>query len=378
MMAMIKRGLTRYYGREDRAFICGLFQTITVALLAFIAFKVVDYFVAVPMHAHEHFGMLCSNTALGWGVQAFAFIGGGLTWFFSRNWRRAQQATMGLDIAEVEGLTRALQSRDEELQKSRSRFKQVVDLQMEYVNKHLPDGTLTFVNKALYEIMGHKDWTALEGTNLYDYLEPEDAERLKNLHEGLTMDNPRAADTQRVRVHGGKLRWVEWQNCGIFDKRGQLVKVLAVGRDVTDRHIMEVKLRESEQRYRSLFNHMIAGFAIHTIVCRLNPDTGLEEPCDYIFLDCNPAFETLFGFKREHIVGKTVLEVMPNTEPSLIERFARVADTGRPDRFRCHFIDIKKWFEVTAFSNQPTQFAASFLDVTKRADRTGKRERSTD
>lgn len=375
---MMTRILSRYYNREDRAFICGMMQAVAVALLCFIIFKIGDYFVTAPAHSHAHFGLLCTYSWASWGVQVFAFVGAGLSWFFARSWQQAAKASQGLDPEELEGLTRTLQYRDDELQKSRSRFKQVVDLQMEYVNKHTPDGVLTFVNKALYEVMGHEDWTALEGRNIYDYLEPEDAERLKKLHEGLTMDTPRAADMQRVRVANGRWRWVEWQNCGIFDEQGQLVKVLAVGRDVTDRHMMEVKLRESEQKYRSLFNHMIAGFAIHTIVCRLNPDTGAEEPCDYIFEDVNPAFEHLFNFKREQIVGRTVLEVMPNTEPSLIERFAAVADTGHPDRFRCHFVDIAKWFEVTAFSNQPTQFAASFLDVTKRADRTGKRERSTD
>jgi PAS domain S-box-containing protein len=370
--------LSQYYNREDMAFISGLMQAVTIALLFFITFKVVDYLVPYGLHSGAHFGIIHEYEFMQWVFQGFAFVGAGLVWFFARNWRRAAVASAGLDPAEIEDLTQALQYRDDELQKSRSRFKQVVDLQMEYVNKHTPDGTLTFVNKSLYEVMGHDDWTTLEGTNIYDYLEPQDAERLKKLHTGLSIDSPRGSDMQRIRVAGGELRWVEWENCGIFNKKGRLIKVLAVGRDVTDRHMMEVKLRHSEQKYRSLFNHMISGFAIHTIVCRLNPDTGQEEPCDYIFEDVNPAFEQLFNFTREQIVGKTVLEVMPNTEPSLIERFAKVADTAQPDRFRCHFIDIKKWFEVTAFSNQPTQFAASFLDVTERADRTGKRERSTD
>jgi PAS domain S-box-containing protein len=355
-------------------------QAITIALLCFAAFKVIDYFISASTHSHEHFGLLCAYGWASWAVQAFAFVGIGLTWFFGTKWRELQRAAdvNRVDPEELELLTHTLQSRDKELQDSRSRFKQVVDLQMEYVNKHLPDGTLTFVNKSLYEIMGHSSWEPLEGTVIYDYLEPEDAERLKKQHERLTIDKPRVTDTQRIKVAGGGLRWVEWQNCGIFDDEGKLVKVLAVGRDITDRHLMEVKLRESEQKYRSLFSHMIAGFAIHTIVCRLDPDTGREEPCDYIFEDINPAFEYLFGFKREYVVGRTVLEIMPNTEPSLIERFGRVADTGKPDRFRCNFKDIKKWFEVTAFSNQPGQFAASFLDVTERADRTGKRERRAD
>jgi PAS domain S-box-containing protein len=375
---MIRRILGKYYGREDRAFICGLFHTVGVALLCFGLFKLGDYFVSAPVHSHAHFGLLCTYSWASWSMQAFAFVGAGLTLFFVRKWREAAKATMGLDMDEIEGLTTALQYRDAELKKSRSRFKQVVDLQMEYVNKHTPEGVLTFVNKALYEVMGYDSWEPLEGTNIYDYLEPEDAEQLKNMHAAMTMGNPRVRYTHQMRVAGGKVHWVEWQNCGVFTEEGELIRVLAVGRDVTDRHLMEMKLRDSEHRYRSLFNHMIAGVGVHTIVCRLNPDTGLEEPCDYIFLDVNPAFEHLFNFDREDIVGRTVLEVMPNTEPSLIERFGKVADTGQPDRFTCHFVDINKWFEVTAFSNQPAQFAATFLDISARMDRRGKRTRKTD
>lgn len=375
---MIRQMVVKYYDRADQEFIMGLIQTIGIALSLFAVFKVADYFVAAPAHDHRHFGLMWYYPILSWSMQILAFVGIGLVVFFARLWRGTIKANCGLDYEEIQELTRTLQCRDTQLKKERSRFKQVVDFQMEFVSKHLPDGELTFVNKALYELMGHDTWEALTGTNVYEYLEEGDAVRLRALHKRLTPNNPRFIDTQRIRIADGKLRWVEWQNCGIFDKNGVLVKVLGVGRDVTDRHIVAAKLKESESRFRNLFNHMIAGFAVHIIDCRLDPDTGREIPCDYHFVDVNPAFEKMFGFTREEVVGRTVLEIMPNTEPDLISRFGRVAETGKPDHFTCRFIDIRKWFQVTAFSNQPGQFAATFLDVTDQNDRRGKRERKTD
>ena len=54
----------------------------------------------------------------------------------------------------------------------------------------------------------------------------------------------------------------------------------------------EEALRQREQRYRSLFNGMTEGFALHEIIC--DPS---GKPVDYRFLDINPAFERLTGLK---------------------------------------------------------------------------------
>ena len=75
-------------------------------------------------------------------------------------------------------------------------------------------------------------------------------------------------------------------------------------------------LQELEKRYRLLFEHMTSGFALHEILC---DDQG--NPVDYRFLEINPAFEQLTGMKAAEIVGKTVLEVFPQTEDYWIKTY---------------------------------------------------------
>jgi PAS domain S-box-containing protein len=133
------------------------------------------------------------------------------------------------------------------------------------------------------------------------------------------------------------------------------------GWDVTDRKRTEAALQESEERYRRLFESMNEGFALHEL---LYDENG--EPCDYRFLDLNPAFERLTGLKREDVVGKTVVEVMPGTEPYWIKRYGEVALTGTPAHFESHASALGRDYEVFAYRPAPGQFAAIFLDVTVR------------
>ena len=88
----------------------------------------------------------------------------------------------------------------------------------------------------------------------------------------------------------------------------------------------EEELLESENRYRSLFENMLNGYAY----CKMIFDEN--KPQDFIYLDVNSAFETLTGL--ENVSGKKASEVIPGireTDPELLEIYGRVALTGIPD-----------------------------------------------
>jgi PAS domain S-box-containing protein len=132
-------------------------------------------------------------------------------------------------------------------------------------------------------------------------------------------------------------------------------------RDITDRWKAEKMLLESETRYRSLFKSMLNGFALHEILCDKK-----GKPIDYRFLQVNPAFERMTGLKASDIIGKTVLKVMPGTEPSWIEAYGKVALTGKPAHFENYSSELKQHYEVLAYSPKPGTFATLIADVTER------------
>lgn len=120
-------------------------------------------------------------------------------------------------------------------------------------------------------------------------------------------------------------------------------------------------LLETQRRYRQIFNQMLSGYALHEIIF-----DSRNTPCDYRFIEVNPAFEKLTGLKREGIIGKTILEVLPETERHWIEIYGSVAQTQDPIQFEHYSGALNKYFEITAFSPQPGYFAVIFNDITGR------------
>ncbi|MHB8876675.1 MAG: hybrid sensor histidine kinase/response regulator, partial [Myxococcaceae bacterium] len=120
-------------------------------------------------------------------------------------------------------------------------------------------------------------------------------------------------------------------------------------------------LSRREEDYRQLFGHLSEGFAVYDV---LFDEAG--QPEDFRFLELNPAFERITGFAAGQTVGRTLGEVMPRSEPCLMQRVREVALSGEPARFESHVPALGKHFEVIAFTPRRARLAVLFFDVTGR------------
>ncbi|MCP5495371.1 MAG: PAS domain-containing protein [Leptospiraceae bacterium] len=114
-----------------------------------------------------------------------------------------------------------------------------------------------------------------------------------------------------------------------------------------------------EKTLKLLFQEMTSGCAVHEMIY---DETG--NPIDYRFLDVNPAFEKLTGLKKEDIIGKRVLDVMPGTEDYWIQKYGKVATDGEPMKFENYSQEIDRYYEVVAYSPKKGYFAVIFNDIT--------------
>ncbi|NQV32060.1 MAG: PAS domain S-box protein [Phycisphaeraceae bacterium] len=151
---------------------------------------------------------------------------------------------------------------------------------------------------------------------------------------------------------GDSPKIIDWRLFPEFNERGEVATVMTIAKDITEQ-------RKAQEDYETLFREMIDGFAVHEIIC---DDEG--KPVDYRFLAVNPAFERMTGYKAEQLIGKTVLEVMPDVEDHWIETYGRVSLTDDSVHFENYSKALDRYWEVTAFRPGKGQFACIFVDIT--------------
>lgn len=191
---------------------------------------------------------------------------------------------------------------------------------------------------------------------------PEDRERISNSLKQLPHKSNRVFDEEfRMLSPRGDIRWAWVRTFPIRNQAGEIYRIAGLIEDTTERKQAEVKLTESEARYRSLFNGMSEGFALHEIVF-----DEQNQPSDYRFLDINPAFERQTGLSRQNVVGRLKSEVVPDDDPYWLEIYGQVALDGEAVHFDHYASTLQRHYEVFAYCPAPRQFAVLFLDITER------------
>jgi signal transduction histidine kinase len=133
--------------------------------------------------------------------------------------------------------------------------------------------------------------------------------------------------------------------------------------DGADGSAAHAALRESEEKYRALFDHLPMGFTL----CRVIFEGG--RPVDYVHEEANEEFEAQTGLRRADVLGRRITEVLPGLRgdsAGWIELLGNVAKTGKAIRYEHLVSDLGRWYEATAYRPKPGYFAVLFLDVTER------------
>jgi PAS domain S-box-containing protein len=194
-------------------------------------------------------------------------------------------------IAELQRTKREFKQSEEALRESEKRYRTIVEAQMELVCRFFPDGTLTFVNEAICQLLA-QEREEIIGQNFYGYIHPDDQEKTRENIKVLSRENPLGINEERVLLPSGEMRWWQWSNRALFDDQGKVTEFQAVGRDITERVQTEHKLQDSEERHRLLLESSPDPIVVY----------DMEGRATYV----NPAFERTFGWSSQELLGKRI------------------------------------------------------------------------
>jgi PAS domain S-box-containing protein len=265
------------------------------------------------------------------------------------------------DITERKQAESEKQAAMKALAESEEKYRTLFNTMTQGVVYQNPDGEITSANPAAQQILG----LTLDQMQGRTPMDP----RWKSIHDDNT-DFPGDTHPASIASKSGKevkdivmgvfhpekntYVWIRINATPLFRSgEKEPYQVYATFEDITTR-------RNAEKNYYTLFREMLDGFALHEIICDQKGN-----PVNYRFIAVNPAFERMTGLKAQDIAGRTVLDVLPGTEPYWIERFCKVALTGEPIFFENYSAELLMHFKVTAFKPAPNQFACIFSNITE-------------
>jgi PAS domain S-box-containing protein len=146
--------------------------------------------------------------------------------------------------------------------------------------------------------------------------------------------------------------------------------VLLSFRDITERKHTEHELRDSETRFRTLFESMDEGYCVVEMIF-----DEKHNPTDYRFLEINPVFEKQTGIKNAR--GRLMREIAPDHEQHWFDMYGRIALSGETLRFESPAAALNRYYEVCAFrvgTPEQRHVGMVFNDITERKNLERQRE----
>ncbi|MHB9131247.1 MAG: PAS domain S-box protein [Armatimonadota bacterium] len=173
-----------------------------------------------------------------------------------------------------------------------------------------------------------------------------------------------------VLAKDGQERWVDFA-AGVTQYHGQTA-IIVIAYDITGSKRIENALRESEAKFRSLFEHMSESVTIDEIIL-----DSAGQPVDWIIRDCNPAYEHIFDTPREQAIGQRATVLYPFIEQVRpeFEAYAQRIERGEAVTTEFHDVRTGRHLLISAFPMGDHRFGTISTDITERKQAEQERER---
>jgi PAS domain S-box-containing protein len=219
------------------------------------------------------------------------------------------------NITELVGITKDITERkkaQEALLQSEEKFRTMFELSPYSTVLLDLEGNIIACNQRFARLHATKEGPEAQvGRSASEFFPEEERPRLSSeIHKTAAGKQLEQSEFTMLREDGTKFR-AETKSTVVMDELGKPYALLATAYDVTERRQAEDKLRQSEERFKILFESAPDAYYIHDL--------------DGHFIDGNKAGEQLIGYRKEEVIGDNFVNldlVAEEDIPKVLEAMA--------------------------------------------------------
>lgn len=137
---------------------------------------------------------------------------------------------------------------EESLKESEEKYRLLVENQTDLVVKVDLEGRFLFVSESYCKTFG-KTQEELLNNKFLPLVHPDDRENTLKEMEKL-YKHPHSCYVEQRALTANGWRWFSWVDTMVFDDKGNASAIIGVGRDITEKKLAEIKLRESQEELK--------------------------------------------------------------------------------------------------------------------------------
>jgi two-component system cell cycle sensor histidine kinase/response regulator CckA len=209
----------------------------------------------------------------------------------------------------------ALSRAESALRASEASFRELADAVPQMVWVASPDGQIVYSNRRWMEYTGQTLEESL-GRGWSSVFHPDDRQRAETTWDRAIAAAAMVSVECRLRRSDGVYKW--WLVRGVprLDDAGGVVKWYGTFTDIDERVLAERQVAESEERFAKIFRSGLVAFSI-------------AERKSGRLVDVNERWATLFGYRRDEVIGRTVFELGLWDDSASRDRFIAGITSGR-------------------------------------------------
>ena len=210
-----------------------------------------------------------------------------------------------------------------ELDRMEKEVERIFNFSIDMIGSGNLQGYFTKINSSFMEVLGYTQKEILEKPFI-EFVHNDDLQKTKQALADAAKGKKEIYIENRYKSKDGSYKWIEWKVLSIVKKN----TFIAVGRDVTARKQVEEILRESEEKFRTIFISAPLGIAI------AKPDGR--------FIEVNDSGCRMLGYSNEELRKMSFLDITYPEDRGETRKLADKVWDGKSDFYQAEKRYLKK------------------------------------